>query len=70
MFRCNACTSTRYKPHNRGPWRMVYIVQKERKIAIHGKSGLPHWKTSRRLWPGVYPAVIAKSQVATAGDEQ
>ena len=67
---CSACTSTRYKPRNRGPLRMVYIVQKERKIAIHGKSGLPHWKTSRRLWPGVYPAVVAKSQLATAGDEQ
>ena len=66
---CNACTYTRYKQRNRGPSRMVYIVQKEQKIAIHGKSGLPHWKTSRRLWPVVYPSVLANRQSATAGDD-
>ena len=57
---CNACTSTFYKQHNRGSFRMVYVVQKEQKIAIHGKAGFPHWKTSRRLWPGIYPAVVSK----------
>ena len=60
---CNACTSTRYKHRNRGPLRMVYIVQKDQKIAIHGKNGLPHWKASKRQWPGVYPAVIANASL-------
>lgn len=64
---CNACTATRYKNRGRGPLRMVYIVQKDQKIAIHGKNGLPHWKTSKRLWPGVFPSVTAKdSQQAEA----
>ena len=41
-----------------GVQHSVYTVQKDRKIAIHGKVGLPRWRTSRRLWPGVYPTLI------------
>lgn len=67
---CNACTSTRYKHRNRGPLRMVYIVQKDQKITIHGKNGLPHWKASKRLWPGVYPSVVAKVSLAVEGKAQ
>jgi hypothetical protein len=60
---CNACTSTIYRHRNRGPSRMVYIVQKDQKIAIHGKNGRPHWKAGKRLWPGVYPSFIAKKSL-------
>ena len=67
---CNACTSTRYKHGNRGLLRMVYIVQREQKIAIHGKNGLPHWKANKRLWPGVYPSIIAKESQPTKGEDR
>ncbi len=55
---CNACTATRYQ-HRKGPQRLVYTVQKEQKIALHGKGGMPHWKATRRLWPGVYPSIVS-----------
>ncbi len=54
---CNACTSTRYQKR-KGPLHLVYTVQKDQKIAIHGKVSIPHWRATRRLWPGVYPAIL------------
>ena len=54
---CNSCTTTQYDK-GMGVHHSVYTVQKDRKIAIHGKVGLPRWRTSRRLWPGVYPTLI------------
>ena len=55
---CNSCTSTHY-PIKRGrSEKMVYIVQRSRKIAMYGKDGTPHWKATRRLWPGVYPTLV------------
>jgi hypothetical protein len=54
---CNACTSTRYQKR-KGPLHLVYTVQKDQKIAIHGKVGIPHWRATRRLWPGAYPAIV------------
>lgn len=54
---CNSCTTTSYQK-GRGAAYQVYTVQKDQKIAIHGKVGLPHWRTSRRLWPGVFPTLI------------
>jgi hypothetical protein len=53
---CNACTSTRYQ--KRKGLHLVYTVQKDQKIAIHGKMGIPHWRATRRLWPGAYPVII------------
>ena len=37
--------------------RIVYTIQRVHKITIHGRAGVPHWKATRRLWPGAYPAV-------------
>ena len=54
---CNSCTTTRYRKGQSAVYQ-VYTVQKNQKIAIHGKAGLPHWRTSRRLWPGVYPTLV------------
>lgn len=54
---CNSCTSTRYRK-GQGMVHQVYTVQKNQKIAIHGKVGLPHWRRSRRLWPGLYPTLV------------
>ena len=54
---CNSCTSTFYKPKPKSPPRMVYIVQRHQKIAIHGKPGTPHWRATRRLWPAIFPTV-------------
>ena len=56
---CNSCTSTSYKiKRNKGAVKLVYLVQKTRKIALYGKTGTPHWKANRRLWPGVFPSLI------------
>ena len=55
---CSSCTATTYQPQGRGPERLVYTVQRARKIAIHGKPGIPHWRTSRRLWPAVFPSLV------------
>ena len=54
---CNSLTSTTYKRGKKAA-RTVYTVQRAHKITIHGKSGVPHWKASKRLWPGVYPTMI------------
>lgn len=61
---CSSCTSTTYRPGGKAPERLVYAVQRQQKIAIHGKSGLPHWRAARRLWPGVFPSILLP---ATAG---
>jgi len=54
----NSCTLTTYMPKKKsGTKKMVYAVQKVHKISLHGKEGVPHWRASRRLWPGVLPAV-------------
>ena len=53
---CNSCTTTSYAKGTEIPYS-VYTVQKDQKIAIHGKVGLPHWRLKRRLWPGVYPTL-------------
>lgn len=50
----NSLTATRYRHRNRGAKRLVYTVQKIHKITIHGKAGIPHWRATRRLWPGVH----------------
>jgi hypothetical protein len=55
---CNSCTGTSYRHQGKGPLRIVYTVQKHGKIAIHGKAGIPHWKATRRLWPGVFPTLV------------
>ena len=56
---CNSCTSTTYKTKgNKGTLKLVYLVQRARKIALYGKTGTPHWKAGRRLWPGVFPSLI------------
>jgi len=55
---CNCCTATTYRSRNKGPSRMVYTVQRHQKISIHGKVGIPHWRTSRRLWPGIFPSIV------------
>ncbi|MFH1568384.1 MAG: hypothetical protein ABIL09_10355 [Gemmatimonadota bacterium] len=52
---CNSITRTTYRA--RKSHRIAYIVQRVHKITIHGRAGIPHWKATRRLWPGVYPAV-------------
>ena len=55
---CNSCSSTTYKiKGNKGVLKMVYLVQRARKIALYGKPGTPHWKAGRRLWPGVFPSL-------------
>ncbi|MDA0335511.1 MAG: hypothetical protein O2782_10125 [bacterium] len=48
-------TSTRYR--SRKTRRLVFTVQKVHKITLHGKNGLPHWRATRRLWPGVHPSL-------------
>lgn len=54
----NSCTLTTYVPKKKtGVKKMVYTVQKVHKISLHGKEGVPHWRASRRLWPGVLPTV-------------
>ena len=64
---CYSCTSTSYNVKEKGPLRLVYMVQRHQKIAIHGRSGLPRWRITRRLWPGVFPAIAfsSTSQVTT-----
>ncbi len=55
----NSCTLTAYVPKKKtGVKKMVYSVQKVHKISLHGKEGVPHWRASRRLWPGVLPTVF------------
>lgn len=56
---CNSCTATAYRTGSRQPVRAVYTVQRHRKVAIHGKPGIPHWRATRRLWPGVFPCLMA-----------
>jgi hypothetical protein len=54
----NACTSTHYRNKRRkGPGKLVYTVQKKRKIVINGSDGTPHWKNSKRLWPVAHPSL-------------
>jgi hypothetical protein len=55
---CSSCTSTQYEPEGGGPRRTAFTVQKDGKISVHGKVGIPHWKASRRLWPGVFPMLV------------
>jgi len=52
---CNAVTGTVYRA--RKSHRLVYTIQRVHKITIHGRAGIPHWKATRRMWPGVYPSV-------------
>ena len=52
---CNAITGTVYR--TRKARRIVYTIQRVHKITIHGRAGIPHWKATRRLWPGAYPTV-------------
>ncbi len=54
---CNSLTSTTYGGNRNNQGRLVYTVQRARKITIHGKAGIPHWSTKRRLWPGIYPTL-------------
>ncbi len=54
----NSCTATTYQRNNKGEDRLVHITQRQHQITIHGKRGLPHWTTSRRLWPGVVPTIV------------
>ncbi len=53
---CNCLTANTYGGRN-GSGRLVYTVQRGRKITIHGKAGVPHWSAKRRLWPGVHPTL-------------
>jgi hypothetical protein len=55
---CNTVTSTFYPIRRGRSEKMVYMVQRSRKIAMYGKDGTPHWKANRRLWPGVYPTLV------------
>ena len=55
---CNCCTATTYRHKEKSPLRMAFIVQKNQKIALHGKRGIPHWRATRRLWPGVFPTIV------------
>jgi hypothetical protein len=48
----NNLTSTRYR--TRKARRLVFTVQKVHKITLHGKGGIPHWRATRRLWPGLH----------------
>ena len=55
----SSCTLTTYVPKKKtGLKKMAYTVQKVHKISVHGKDGVPHWRASRRLWPGVLPTVL------------
>lgn len=51
----NCITATRYRV-KKGR-RLVFTVQKSHKITLHGKGGIPHWRATRRLWPGVHPTL-------------
>jgi hypothetical protein len=53
----NHCTATTYSKSKRHPQRLVFTVQREQQISLHGKNGIPHWRASRRLWPGVLPSL-------------
>ena len=56
---CNSCTATAYRGRgDSGPVKHVYTVQRGHKIGLHGKTGTPHWRAKRRLWPGVFPTVV------------
>lgn len=55
---CNSLTDTKYRAGKGRASRNVYTVQRVHKITIHGKSGVPHWKATKRLWPCVYPTMI------------
>lgn len=55
--KCSSVTATTYRGKGKGPRKLVFTVQKVRKITIHGKPGLPHWRATRRMWPAVYPSV-------------
>lgn len=55
---CNCVTSTRYRARKKGSRRLVYTIQRVHKVTIHGKAGLPHWKATRRLWPGVHATLV------------
>jgi hypothetical protein len=59
---CSSCTATLYHARGQGPARVVYTVQRNRKIAVHGKHGIPHWRATRRLWPGVFPTLAMPQQ--------
>jgi hypothetical protein len=54
---CNCLTANTYGARRNGPGRLVYTVQRGRKITIHGKAGIPHWSAKRRLWPGIHPTL-------------
>lgn len=51
----NNLTSTRYRA--RKARRLVFTVQRVHKVTLHGKNGIPHWRATRRLWPGVQPVL-------------
>ena len=53
----NSCTATTYTRKKGQAERLVYTVQRDQQISLHGKNGLPHWRASRRLWPGVLPSL-------------
>lgn len=54
----NSCTTTTYRFKKKSAVKKsVFTVQKVHKISLHGKEGIPHWRASRRLWPGVLPAI-------------
>ncbi len=48
----NNVTSTRYRA--RKAQRLVFTVQRVHKITLHGKGNIPHWRATRRMWPGVH----------------
>jgi len=52
---CNSLARTTYR--TKKSLRIVFTVQKVHKITIHGKAGMPHWRATRRLWPGTYPSI-------------
>ncbi|MEW6755031.1 MAG: hypothetical protein AB1505_29225 [Candidatus Latescibacterota bacterium] len=55
---CSSCTATSYGPDNGTPVRWAHTVQHDGKIAVHGRPGVPHWRATRRLWPGVFPVIL------------
>ena len=54
---CNSCTTTTYPSRKKRALRNTFIVQRVHAVSICGKAGMPHWKASRRLWPGVFPVI-------------
>jgi len=55
----NSCTTTTYRFKKKSSVRKsVFTVQKIHKISLHGKEGIPHWRATRRLWPGVLPTIV------------